>query len=169
MNFTFNKDFGLVATSVVGIAFECLFIGMIVGGGLRRKLFSDEFMEKHFGEEHWRTFGEKPPKEGYPDTGNGRYSEHLSYADWYAFNNRQRAHYNFLEQVVTVIVLIIVAGIHYALAAGILGWIYFVGRLAYTFGYVARGPKGRLVGVLLCDIGLLGGIVVAIMSCVKMF
>ena len=29
--------------------------------------------------EHKEAFGSSPPKEGYPDTGNGRYSNELSY------------------------------------------------------------------------------------------
>ena len=38
-------------------------------------------MDKHFGEEHAKAFpdGSKPPKGGYPDTGNGIYSKKLTY------------------------------------------------------------------------------------------
>lgn len=161
------SDFGLVATAVAGIAVQCLFTGMIVGGGLRSKLFSKEFMEAHFGEEHWKAFGEVIDKGGYPDVGSGRYSQHLDYKGWYEFNSRQRAHYNFLEQVAIIIALLLVAGVAYPTAAGIIGWVYFVGRIFYTIGYVRSGPKGRLFGVLLVDIALIAAIVVSIMSCVK--
>ena len=37
----------------------------------------DEIHEEHFGK------GNKPPKLGYPDTGNGWYSQKLSYKEWF--------------------------------------------------------------------------------------
>jgi hypothetical protein len=33
----------------------------------------------------------------YPDMGNGRYSEKLSYKEWFEFNNAIRVHYNYIE------------------------------------------------------------------------
>lgn len=159
-------DFGIVATSIVGIAIQCLIVGF-VGGSLRSKLFSKEFMEAHFGEEHWKAFGEVIGKGGYPDTGSGRYSQHLNYKDWYEFNSRQRAHYNYLEQVAIIVSLVLVAGVAYPVAAGIIGWAYFVGRILYTIGYIKKGPSGRIAGVAIIDLALLAAIVVSIMSCVK--
>lgn len=45
-------------------------------------------MEDNFKIEHERFFpGEKVPKGGYPDMGNGRYAAKLSYKEWYEFNN----------------------------------------------------------------------------------
>lgn len=52
---------------------------------------------RRFNEIHEKEIGGKPPGNGYPDSGNGRYSMDLSYAEWYSFNNWQRVHYNFLE------------------------------------------------------------------------
>lgn len=163
-----TSDFGLVMTSVVGIAVQCLIIGFI-GGGLRGKLFNAEFMERHFGEDHWKAFGEKIGKGGYPDTGNGRYAQCLDYKGWFEFNNRQRAHYNCLEQVATIISLVLVSGISVPVAAGVIGWVYFVGRIAYTFGYISKGPKGRTVGALICDVALVASLVTAIISCVRIY
>ena len=59
---------------------ECLMIGFIIAGGARRKVFTKEFMAQ-FNEEHEKAFGKgtKPNKEGYPDTGNGFYSQKLPY------------------------------------------------------------------------------------------
>lgn len=37
-----------------------------------------------------------------------------------------------------------------------LGVAYIVGRALYARGYVKSGPKGRLVGAVVFDIGLLG-------------
>jgi hypothetical protein len=33
------------------------------------------------------------------DMGSGRFSDKLSYAEWFEFNCAQRGHYNFIEQV----------------------------------------------------------------------
>jgi len=41
--------------------------------------------------------GEQVNKEGYPDMGSGRYSDKLSWKDWYYFNLAQRCHMNYLE------------------------------------------------------------------------
>ena len=40
----------------------------------------DEIHEQHFGK------GTKAPEYGYPDTGNGWYSQKLPYKDWYDMN-----------------------------------------------------------------------------------
>lgn len=61
-----------------------------------------------FDEIHEREVGGKAPALGYPDTGNGRYSNDLSYADWFSFNNFQRVQYNFLEQITPMLVWIFI-------------------------------------------------------------
>jgi hypothetical protein len=51
-----------------------------IAGSKRRHTFSKEFMESNFATEHERFFpGQKVPKEGYPDMGNGRYADKLTY------------------------------------------------------------------------------------------
>ena len=42
--------------------------------------------------------------------GNGRYAATLSYKDWLAFNNAQRAHYKVVEDVVPVVILQVCSG-----------------------------------------------------------
>ena len=42
---------------------------------------------KKFEEIHKKEFGEVPPLHGFPDMGNGRYAEQLSYGEWFKFNN----------------------------------------------------------------------------------
>jgi len=60
---------------VLVIAFECLLFGFLIGGGLRSKIFNEEFLKK-FEADHKEAFGSSsvPSKGGYPDSGNGRYS-----------------------------------------------------------------------------------------------
>ncbi len=86
------------------------------------------------------------PPIGFPDMGNGYYSKKLSYADWYRFNNAQRVHYNFMEALPFVLILLFIAGLKQPLAALILGCIYFVGRIIYTIGYIKGGPNLRMIG-----------------------
>ena len=152
---TLNSEHGLVILSAAAIAIQCIATGF-VAGGIRMKLFTQKFLEDNFGEQHKKDFGSVPLKGGYPDMGNGRYSDKLSYKDWYNFNNTQRAHYNFLEQVGSILALLLIAGIGFPTVAGILGWTYFVGRVLFTIGYISKGPQGRLIGVVLVDLALLG-------------
>ena len=44
----------------------------------------------------------------------------------------------------------------------------FLGRIVYTIGYVKGGPKGRTVGAITWDIGLVASMVLACMSGVKL-
>ena len=59
----------------------------------RTKAFNAEFM-KQFEEQHAvECSGEsKPAVGGWPDNGDGRYSDKLSYRAWFEFNNAQRVH-----------------------------------------------------------------------------
>ena len=51
--------------------------------GASRKVFTEEFMEKNFGQEHSTALdGDKIKKGGYPDHGNGRYAMALGYKEW---------------------------------------------------------------------------------------
>lgn len=65
---------------------------------------------QQFDREHGEAFnGEKPAGLGFPDTGNGRFSKMLPYKDWLKFNNAQRVHYNFLENLPIILALIVIA------------------------------------------------------------
>jgi len=51
-----------------------------------------------------------PAKGGYPDCGNGVYSQKLSYKQWFDFNLAVRTHMNFIEIVTPAIVMILIGG-----------------------------------------------------------
>ena len=53
------------------------------------------------------------PKGGYPDMGQGRYAERLSYKDWFNFGVAQRIHYHFLECLTSVVTWILIAGVRF--------------------------------------------------------
>ena len=164
---TITSEYGLALLSAAAIAFQCLATAVAPGKG-RAKAFSQEFLNKHFGEQHKKDFGVEITKGGYPDMGSGRYSDKLTYKEWYEFNNAQRAHYNFIEQIGPILTLLLVAAIRLPTAAGWLGLTYCVGRLLYTIGYVFKGPKGRMIGVLLVDVGLIGLVGTAFASAWKL-
>ena len=82
--------------------------------------------------------------------GNGWYSKHLSYKDWLEFNSAQRTFLNFLEQITTITVLLLVAGLKHPECTFYIGVTYFVCRLLYVVLYKV-GPNMRfpVVGVIL--------------------
>jgi len=80
--------------------------------------------------------------------GNGYFSKQLSYEQWYRFNNAQRVHYNFVEALPLLLMLLFIAGLKQPLAALILGCIIFVSRLIYLIGYVKGGPNMRGWGAI---------------------
>ena len=108
-----------------------------------------------FNEEHQKAFGTDAPVGGHPDDGNGYYSKKLSYAEWYEFNNYQRAHMNFLETMIPVAVMVGITAINQPLWACISVWLLVVGRLFYAIGYCKKGPKGRIFGAIVVDIAFL--------------
>jgi hypothetical protein len=46
----------------------------------RKEMFNQDFMEKHFGKTHKDQIHEDIQMGGFPDTGNGFYSQKLSYS-----------------------------------------------------------------------------------------
>ena len=78
--------------------------------------------------------------------GNGWFAKKLSYKDCYEFNNAQRVHYNFLESLPLVLVLLFISALKQPLAALIIACIYFVSRLIYSVGYIIGGPRMRSFG-----------------------
>lgn len=80
----------LLATSV--ICLECFAIGGSFTIPARFKSFTRDFMEQ-FKKEHENAFpGTEPSVGGWPDAGEGRYSDKLSYKQWVKFNNVIRTH-----------------------------------------------------------------------------
>lgn len=137
-------------------------------GYVRGKVFTAEFMQQNFAEEFRNTFKREPDKGGYPDMGCGRFSEKLSLADWYYFNNAQRVHYNFLEGIYIPLICIPIGGIEFEYYVIALAALYIVGRFFYSIGYGKSGSRGRLIGVLMLDLGLIGLIIIAFISSLYM-
>jgi glutathione S-transferase len=99
--------------------------------------------------------------------GCGRFSDLLTYEEWVKFNCAQRGHQNALETQPAALATLFASGSLYPITASILGGAYGVGRILYAAGYIRSGPGGRLIGVLLADVGLLGLIGCAIRAGLK--
>ena len=54
---TLKCDYGFVLLAAVLYAFECILIGFVFPGSARSKVFTEDFMNKNFGDEHKRVFG----------------------------------------------------------------------------------------------------------------
>jgi hypothetical protein len=123
--------------------------------GFRKKAFRNpDYLNKKevlsLQEEHKKSFGTPMNDLGYPDMGNGRYSALLPYHEWVQFNNHQRAHYNMVESSAPVLALVIVGGLFYPIYCSLLGNMYALGMLLFSYGYSSKsGADGRLIGATL--------------------
>ncbi|KAK3808746.1 MAG: hypothetical protein J3Q66DRAFT_355542 [Benniella sp.] len=74
------------------------------------------------------------------------------------FNCKQRVHQNTLEGYPSFLLTLVVSGLRYPIAAPVLGMIWCVGRMAYSYGYTSGDPSKRQLGAWghIGDVGLLG-------------
>ena len=65
----------------------------------RLRYYHKGFMTRRFKDEHEKAFGEGnlPPADGFPDQGDGRYSDKLHYLGWYEINCAQRGYNNMID------------------------------------------------------------------------
>jgi glutathione S-transferase len=98
----------------------------------------------------------------YPDMGCGRYAAKLSDKDWVSFNNAQRAHLNYLEQLPTMMTLTLLSGLFMPRASAALAGSMLLGRELFARGYIAKGAPGRMRGAPFYYPGLLGSLGVTI-------
>jgi len=80
----------LGALFVIGgaIGFQNYSCAFLTVGRERSRVFTKEFMEERFGEQHKYYMGRDTTAHalGYPDMGAGPYSKALPYRDWFRFN-----------------------------------------------------------------------------------
>lgn len=133
--------------------------------GERKKAFKcDEFLKnakvEQLQDEHKKAFGGPINDLGYPDMGNGRYTDLIPYEKWVSFNNAQRGHYNMVESSGPVMAAMVVGGIFQPVICAALGAGYAVGRLVYMSGYQSKkGADARIAGAIIgsvCTISLFG-------------
>lgn len=160
------NEYGYVLLSAAVMGLSVILVGFIFAGRIRGKIFTEEYMKKNYGSEHQQVTGKEIPKGGYPDTGNGYYSRNLTYAQWYEFNNAQRAHMNYVEWISTSLVLLLISGLYFPIPAAAMGLGITISRFIYAWGYTSGGPAGRSIGVLFNDLLVLGHFVLSIISAV---
>jgi len=141
-----TREYGFVILSAAAIALQIPLQGISVGI-IRGKLFDKAFFRTHF-----NMTDDEIPDQGYPDTGNGKYSDKLTLGQWQEFNNYQRAHLNYVEVGATTIALTLLSGIFYPRAATLLAVTAIAAREVYAIGYRKSGPKGRTYGAALFDL-----------------
>ena len=154
----------VLLVAVIIVTF-CLLIGLILVLNKRKQVFSKEFMETNFNEIHENAFKNSLPGLGFPDNGNGFYSKKLSYKAWFEFNNIQRCHGNFLEQLPITLTLLLVAGIFFPEVVTGIGCFYILGRILYTVFYI-KNPNLRLPGALICNFSNLALFGISMYGCV---
>ena len=106
---------------------------------------------EQFKEEHQKAFGEDsvPAPGGFPDCGDGRYSEKLSYKDWIEFNNAQRVHQQFTESLPFMLTVILISGLYLPFITMLIAFLNCGTRMLYTICYVKSGSDARRLGQLL--------------------
>ena len=92
ISFDVPDEYPWVILGCLILCFECAMTA-ILGSKQRQKCFTEDYMKK-FNDEHIAAFGtaSTPSKGGYPDSGNGYYSDKLSYKQWFNLNNAFRTH-----------------------------------------------------------------------------
>eukprot|EP00357_Protocruzia_adherens_P029021 CAMPEP_0114974062 /NCGR_PEP_ID=MMETSP0216-20121206/1313_1 /TAXON_ID=223996 /ORGANISM="Protocruzia adherens, Strain Boccale" /LENGTH=170 /DNA_ID=CAMNT_0002334647 /DNA_START=40 /DNA_END=552 /DNA_ORIENTATION=- len=162
------EGYNWVLYSALAIALECFLIGGVVVMGARKRAFTPEFLNQ-FEDEHKKAFGGAVAKGGYPDNGNGYYGAKLPYEQWVGIANAQRVHYNCLETLTPALLFLLLGGLGYPTQAAIMGTLMVVGRLLYTIGYVSKGAGGRLIGVIIYEVGFIYSFVLSILTVANVF
>ena len=122
---------------------------MFISNYARHTTFTKEFMAQ-FDEVHKEAIGKDQPggSGGFPDCGDGRYSEKLSYAEWMRYCSFFRVHNNFVEQLPIIIIILVFSGLFLPKTTMWIGFINVISRLLYTFSYICKGPNWRFVGAI---------------------
>jgi hypothetical protein len=100
-------------------------------GGLRGKVFKEDFMKTNF-EAAFKQFGKDVPNGGVPDCGNGRFSDKLTYDDWVSYNAAQYVANTGLHSIVGTVLTTIGFGIYVPKFGVAVGLFFIVWRLAHV-------------------------------------
>jgi hypothetical protein len=91
---------------------------------------------------------------GFPDSGEGRYSQALSYKNWHEYMSSVRASANFQENFPTVVGILAIGGLYMPVTGAAVGLLQVIGRIMYFRGYIKGGPGGRLMGATIAHVSL---------------
>ncbi|KAI3647186.1 hypothetical protein MP228_007407 [Amoeboaphelidium protococcarum] len=107
-------------------------------------------------------------KIAYPDSGMGRFASKLTDAQWTEFNNHQRVHMNYVENVTLVTTLQLLSGVFSPVASAVLGAVYMVGRGVYGYMYTRYGPEKRYYGAPFMYPAKLGMLGIVLYGCARL-
>ena len=126
------SEYLYILLACVIICIECFLTGIFFVAPARFGIMNKEHMTQ-FKEMHEQAFpGSEPAPGGFPDCGEGRYAEKLSYADWVKFNNAMRVHQNFIEQLPITLTFLMFSGLFLPKLTMIVGFVYVVARPIYS-------------------------------------
>ena len=136
----------------------------------RRRLFTREWLADNFEEEHMQavsedTKGNQVPLEipagGFPDCGEGRFSEKLSYRDWIIFNQTHRVHANFVEGLPAILTIILSSGFLLPALTTLVAYVtIFLRALGFILVINLRGTEGFNISTMKCVSFLLNDLVI---------
>ena len=142
------KEYPLVLLSATIVTTLCFLLAPLVIKPARDRTFTKEFMEK-FKEEHEAAFpGTSPAVGGFPDCGDGRYSDKLPYKNWVDFNNCYRVHQNAIEALPMTITVLLISGLILPKITMYVGFFHAGARVVYSIMYVTSGSDARKLGAI---------------------
>jgi len=154
-----SRDYGLVLLASTAIISQYFVTPLIVIGPVRKRIFNKDYLNKNFGQVHRKEIGGDVPVLGYPDLGNGRFSQLLSYKDWMALNSAYRIHLNFGEGIGIIVPFTLIASLKFPRTAAYLALGYFVSRIIYAVGYTKKPDARRAsfwsIACITCAMGTL--------------
>ena len=142
------QEYPLVLLGCVILCVECFLMGFIFVAPARMRTFTKEYMEG-FKEEHEAAFpGTSPAVGGFPDCGDGRYSQKLPYHDWVSFNNNMRVHMNFVEMLPAILTILCISGLFLPKITMYVAFINAGARIIFAIMYSTRGSNSRVIGAV---------------------
>lgn len=112
----------------------------------RVKYYTKEHLEKfrHLHKEHQVRTGAM----GYPDYGNGVYSQKLSYKDWFNFNCVLRVHQNAVELIPAAVISLLAVGLFNPILSVFTGLIFLAVRFHYGQCYMNKAQGVETAGLI---------------------
>ena len=137
----------LLCVSILSI--ECILVQYFALLPLRASIFNGNYMYQ-FSKDHEKMNDEDAVLRpgGFPDSGNGFYSDKLEYKQWYELNNGIRVQANFIESMPQAICFLIVGAFAFPKIALGVGALNCLTRPLYVKNYLSGGPNKRLLGAV---------------------
>ena len=84
---------------------------------------------------------------GWPDSGEGRYTDKIEFSEQFKLSKAIRVHKNFVEGLPATLIFLTVGGYILPLFACIVGFINVVTKLIFTLGYLKYRPTKQVLAI----------------------